>query len=219
MIVIFPLLILAGGSLIAVLVLARLHERRREAAYHAAAQVLGFEYLRDDAGPLTQLVNQIPILSEGRGHTFRHVVRTTLADVDAYLAEVTFYTGERKRQVRHTIAIAAFRTGFDRTPDFDLRLQNGYFNTIEGAHAQRDIDFDDDPLFSQTYTLTGPNEYAIRAFFTPDRRQHLTSLTDPPTIESHADWLVYLEPSTKPRLPQAITARFEHAFNVCEPLL
>jgi hypothetical protein len=219
MAVLLPLILIIGTAVISVLVMARMREKQREGAFQQAAGPLGIEYLRDEAGPLTQLVGQIPMLSKGKKHTFRHVMHTRPADVDAYLAEVQYTTGSGQHQTRHTIAIAAFRTGRDNTPDFELRAENGFFHKVASAFGQHDIDFDDDPLFSDGYILKGANEHAVREFFTRERRAALAELHDKPTIESHADWLVYLEKAKKLRKPESITERIEQAFSICEPLL
>jgi len=219
MAVLLPVILIFGAAIMSVLVMARMREKQREGAFQQAAAPLGIEYLRDEAGPLSQLVGQIPMLSKGKKHTFRHVMHARLADVDAYLAEVQYTTGSGQYESRHTIAIAAFRTGRERTPDFELRPENGFFHKLASAFGQHDIDFDDDPLFSDGYILKGANEHAVREFFTRERRAALAELNDKPTIESHADWLVYLEEAKKLRRPEAITQRIEQAFNICEPLL
>ena len=215
-----PALIIAIAVLVTAFCVAHfVYERKQREAYQRAASSLGIEYLNNNPGPLRQLVGQLPMLSKGRAPRFKHVMRTTLADVETYLAVYSYSTGSGSKKGRRYISIVAFRTGVDRAPDFELRSENVVLHTIASFFGKHDIDFEDDTEFSRGYVLKGDDEEAVRAYFTPERRRHLAELEDKPTVESHGDWVVVLGRGRKDRDPAVITQRIERSFAVCEPLL
>jgi hypothetical protein len=52
-------------------------------------------------------------------------------------------------------------------PAFSMR-QQGFFDKFGKVMGFQDIDFDSHPKFSGMFVLQGPNEEAVRKFFTPN---------------------------------------------------
>lgn len=217
--IMLPIVLVIGVLLVGGLLISRAFAKKQADAFRQAASSLGIEYLHTEAGPLRQLVGQVPMFSKGKGHKFRYVMRATVADLNVYLARVQYRTGSGKNQSTHTVSVSAFHMTNDLTPNFELRPENSFLHKFASFFGQHDIDFEDDRLFSDSFVLKGDNEVAVRDFFTDERRLHLVEQDPKPTIESFGTWLILLEKSRKNQKPEQIAARIEHAFAVVEPLL
>ena len=62
-------------------------------------------------------------------------------------------------------------------PRFEL-WPEGWASRIAEVVGMQDVDFSESPEFSRAYHLTGPNEPAIRALFTPEIREFLAVTPD-----------------------------------------
>ncbi len=83
-----------------------------------------------------------------------------------YLFDHTYVTGSGKNRHTHSFTPALFRFPGAGFPLFELRPEN-LLDQIGEMVGFRDIDIDGFPVFSDKYRLTGPDEAAVRAFFSP----------------------------------------------------
>lgn len=78
---------------------------------------------------------------------------------------------QKNRRYRDRFSIVAFHSDSLSIPNFILQPESFSFRLFEGIIAKKtslkDINFSSHPDFSDNYILTGPNESAIREYFTP----------------------------------------------------
>ncbi|MDX1682538.1 MAG: hypothetical protein R3336_05420, partial [Phycisphaeraceae bacterium] len=82
----------------------------------------------------------------------------------------TVGSGQGKSAVRQTCL--AYRKPGAQLPTFRCEPE-GFLHALAEKFGYTDIDFDDDPLFSDAFKLTGDNEAALRQWFDDDRRRFL----------------------------------------------
>lgn len=155
------------------------------------AERIGFRYLRSGFGvPLMDSFNQ------GDDRKFCDLLSGHYSGTETMLFDYE-YTPEtvdtdvfgfsRKRQTiaafHPTRALAEFR--------LDPR---GWRHKLDTTGAGRYIVFDDDPIFSQRYVLSGRDEAEIRRSFTPELRASLTRTSSLWIIQSSDGWVIIYIP-------------------------
>lgn len=81
-------------------------------------------------------------------------------------------------------------------PEFVLYPET-WMNRLGDKLLKEDIDFEDDPEFSQKYVLTGPDKTAVQEFFDARRRKALQEIQQIPTVEGSRNDLLFYRPSTR----------------------
>jgi hypothetical protein len=79
-----------------------------------------------------------------------------------------YVTGGGRGSAAHPFTLALIDCGGCPVPDFDLKPESLIYKIGEIV-GFKDIDLPAFPVFSDKYRLTGPDEAAVRMFFTPDR--------------------------------------------------
>ena len=87
-------------------------------------------------------------------------------DVKISIFDYRFTTGSGKNSTTHSQTIIALQSQQLRCPEFTMRPEV-FFDKIGSAMGFQDLDFDSHPQFSKLFVLKGPDEAAIRSFFTP----------------------------------------------------
>jgi len=187
----------------------RNERRKREAALRTVAADMGFTYVAD-ADPF----NAPPHLDQAMWKASPELANTHYGAPhhlrgDSSAGAVTVFDIHYERPgTKHNASDPHKRTqaGF-RFEDVDLpllriepedsddRFSSKTINLL--SRSWRDIDFDDDPAFSDRYTLRGEDEDATRAFFTRELIDFWMSLPAEHRLAAQAGGksvLVYREP-------------------------
>jgi hypothetical protein len=178
-------------------------ERRRGDALARAGRELGLEFTRE-GDLLPHGLHRLPFFHGGTGRNF---LRGAAAGGELLVFD--YSTGARRdrgasSQRSHTVAAFRFR-GLE-LPAFELGPA-GVLARIAAALGARAIDFADHPEFSRRFTLSGADESAVRALFTPPVRQFLAGLERKRRreVEARGEWLVVYRTGDKVR-PRALGA-------------
>jgi hypothetical protein len=166
-----PLVAIALVFLAVSVVVGKVHQRseaRRDRDYANFCAARGFFYLDAPAGDETGF-DAFWLFQRGRNRTIRHEISGTHAGYRFSAFEYSYITGGGRNTRRHVAAVLAWDTDTIRLPEFTLRREYLYdsLGQLLGGH---DIDFVEDPAFSDAYVLQGPNEAATRDLFTTEVR-------------------------------------------------
>jgi hypothetical protein len=81
-----------------------------------------------------------------------------------------YTTGGGKSSTTWSQTVAFFPGAGRDLPEFMLSPENPIAHAMEKLAGYKDIDFDENPVFSSRYLLRGSDETAIRSAFTADMR-------------------------------------------------
>ena len=96
-------------------------------------------------------------------------------------------------------------------PSFELRPEH-MFHKIGQALGYQDIDFDSHPTFSKQFLLRGPNEAAIRDFFTPELLEFFESHPGV-SVEAAGDRMIFYRASKRIK-PEDVRSFMEAGFKI-----
>jgi len=113
-----------------------------------------------------------------------------MADASGMLFDYQYTTGSGKSSSTHSQTVAAFHIPTARLPEFNCKPEH-FFHKIADMFGFPDIDFQDHPIFSKAYHLSGTDETAVRTLFNSDTIQWLETHKEKHwNITGHQDWLI-----------------------------
>jgi len=80
--------------------------------------------------------------------------------------EYAYTVSSGKSSQTYKFRVMCWEAGDKQLPLFAISPE-GFWKRLGQKLGRQDIDFDDDPTFSEAYELRGPDEAAIRGAFTP----------------------------------------------------
>ena len=107
------------------------------------------------------------VFKQGYYRRVEDIVSGTKNQVDIALIDFTFSTGSGNQRVNHRQSVVYLASPNFDLPQFLLRPETGS-DQVAAALGFNDIDFSDNPEFSNRYLLKGKQETEIRAAFTPE---------------------------------------------------
>lgn len=178
----------------------------------AADLKLSFEF-KDPFGLIEQLKAFDLFRRERKARIFRNgkitnVMRGMVEDTEVYLFDYTYVVsnGKSSRQVRQTVFFANNRNWY--LPNFRLKPETWWHKVLGALGAKTDINFSENPEFSEKYWLTGELEQLVRQQFGPELQAFLSE--QPPThVEGNNYYMLAYKPGTAIR-PEQLPAFFEH---------
>lgn len=163
---------------IAVVVVAVVMERKRRAAWQALAEQLGFTFAEKDHSMDDRY--SFAIFGKGHGRVAKNILTGEANGIAVTLADYQYTTGGGKNSTTHRQTLCILEN-----PDLDLPAMSIRPETpVSGfllkmvewlGVSEHDIDFEEDPEFSSAFLLSGPDEAAVRAVMTPERRAFFTA--------------------------------------------
>ncbi len=175
-----PFLIIGGVvSLIGGIVyLAWLMEKKRTEAMTAFAQSHGYVF----EGPAQQIIDELSgfkLFNQGRSRTAKNMMRGSKEPGAVRICDYQFTTGSGKHQQVHQQTICVLKTPGRMAPHFFVRRQRAFFDALGKVFGGQDINFEDDPTFSNAYVLqTNGDEQQLRGFMSVGLRETLSRMVD-----------------------------------------
>ena len=148
-----------------IVVFSTLLDRKRTEALHAMAGERNLAFFKDDELGLLTALNHLSLFSKGRDKKVSNVIKGDTEDIDIFVFDYEYTTGQGKSRSTPRQTVMMFRTAALRLPAFALRPEN-VFHKIGGLFGYQDIDFEHFPDFSAKYLLRGEDEEAVRNLFT-----------------------------------------------------
>jgi len=140
--------------------------KRRTAAFKEQADQMGLQFVDDPDGQAYHQFDNFKLFSRGHARRMTNLVEGDSGDVKISIFDYRFTTGSGKNSTTHNQTVIALVSQQLRCPEFSMRPQ-GFLDKIGSAMGFQDIDFDTHPEFSKLFVLQGPEEAAIRSYFTP----------------------------------------------------
>jgi hypothetical protein len=174
---ILPLLFLivpAGLALAAIFGLPRLLERRRQRAYAAFCLPRGYQYVPSRSNAEAQYADVVGMFKTGDSHRWRDEISGTFNGRAFTAFEYQYRTGGIQFRGVYITAMIHWRVDRVSLPHFTLVPAATYLFRI--GRTAEDIDFPEDKAFSKACILTGSDQAALRALFTPELRTALAAV-------------------------------------------
>ncbi len=165
---VFGILIFVGiVALVGViLIVAWLAEKKRDEKMREVANELGLDYFPEGNTVAMVELGSFSLLNSGRSRKQTKLIQGVTDEVKIAIFDYQYTTGGGKNSHTHRQSVASLRSDQLVMPAFTMRPEN-VFSQIGGLFGMKDIDFESHPQFSKMFVLKGPDEQAIRDFFTP----------------------------------------------------
>ena len=155
---------------------------------------------KDSFGLIAQLKGFDLFKRERRRKWFRNgkianVMRSKVGETEVYLFDYIYVvsTGKSSKKVAQTVFFANDKNWY--LPNFRLKPETWWHKVLGKLGAKTDINFSENPEFSDKYWLTGELESLIRKQFGPELQQFLSER--PPThLEGNNYYLLAYKPGT-----------------------
>jgi len=142
---------------------------RRRKAYEAFCFERGYQFEPERPGEEARHAATCQVFTEGHGRNWGFTIAATSGGAPFTAFEYKWVTGSGKNAQTHRIG-GLLWTMQRALPQF-LLTPEGLWARIVAYFGGQDIDFAESPEFSKAYRLRGSDEAAVRALFTPARRQ------------------------------------------------
>jgi hypothetical protein len=159
------LLVAVGSSIAACICFYRVYSQRRAAAMADACETMGFRFTEKVDKRMLATFTRIPLFHRGHSPTAYYAMEGEVGGWPVTAMQYSYTTGSGKSQHTHYQTVAIIH-GADDLPDFELRPKS-FWRKIGEALGLVSIKFANNPAFMSAYYLTGPDEKALRATFTP----------------------------------------------------
>lgn len=169
--------------------------RRRRLALEQLAESLGFIFQATAGTELRVGLPKFTLLQAGRRQQMENVLTGSTQTTQVMIFDWRYVTGSGKNTQNHLSTIVAIQSAELRMPLWLCRPES-VLDWIGLTFDGRDIDFEDQPLFSKKYHLHGNNEARLRRLFDADVcaffEQHAGSYA-----EASGEWLIYCRQGKK----------------------
>ncbi len=166
-----------------------LDKKRREALKMMAPR-MGFTYVERD----NSFINghkHLKMFSRGHGHSFTNVMEGEKYGVKVMLGDYHYTTGSGKNATHHNYTICIIRDKELTLPNFFLRREFGFLDSIGKLFGGQDINFPQDEKFSSSFVLQGTIESETRRFFNDRVRKAFLKFASTTTqVEAQDDSLI-----------------------------
>ena len=149
-------------------------EQKHVRAYQAFCASSGYQFVAERPGAQSDFTQIVPFFDRGYGRRWRHQISGQYNGVafSAFQYDYTISTGKSSATYRHAMIQWSSSKAL---PQFTLGPET-FFTRIGEVLGFHDIDFSDDPDFSDAYRLKGWEEMSVQSLFTPLIRQQLTAI-------------------------------------------
>ena len=169
-------LIVPGAlALAAIFGLPRLIERRRQNAYAAFCLPRAYQYLPSRSNAEAQYADIVGMFKTGGSHKWRDEISGTFNGRAFTAFEYQYATGAGRFRDVYTRGMIHWRLDRASFPHFTLVPASTYLFRL--GRTPEDIDFPEDKPFSKAYIVTGSDQAAVRALFTPGLRTALAAVS------------------------------------------
>ncbi len=187
-------------------------DRRRNADLAGLAAQLGLDYREKDEFGLLQQLKSFDLFRRMRrwfhNGQIVNVLSGRIGETDVYLFDYIYYVSSNnsRRRITQTVFFANDKNWF--LPDFRLKPETWWDKVMERLGMASDINFPEQPEFSNQFRLNGEMTELVREKFSPAVRQYLTER--PPThLEGNNYYLIAYKPRKKLNADEARDF-FEH---------
>lgn len=147
-----------------------LKERNRVQALRAMAAQMGFKFFYTDTS-LQKSLGNFKLFNQGHSRHTKNVFKGKHGNVSVSIADYEYMTGHGKHRYAYCQTIFVIKDPEMQIPHFFLRRESKLFDFLGKVFGGQDINFNDDPRFSDAFVLQAPSEAQTRALFNRDIRE------------------------------------------------
>ena len=208
-----PAVVIIGFVLIAgvAIYLVYVYEKKLTEKWQYAAEELGLSFLPEGDANTQNRLNRFELFNSGRARKMKNLIQGITDEVHLAIFDYRYTTGSGKHQQTHSQTVVFVESPQLVMPAFTMRAE-GFFDKIGGVLGFQDIDFEEFPTFSGMYVLKGPNESAIRSFFSPEIIQFFESQPSV-SVEGKNGALVFYQPQVR-RKPEELKDLLTSAYEI-----
>ena len=164
---------------------------QRKLEMQAAAQSLGYA-CEDNLTHLLMQFKHFKLLQNGRSQEFLNVMGGQNNGFDVRIGDYRYVTGSGRSRRSHHVSLVILQKQGAALPHFFVRKEMAVFDFLGKVFGGQDINFVDDPVFSNAFVLQGLVERDVRVLFSPQVRQQFSMFASQSiTIEGHNDMLLF----------------------------
>ncbi len=201
------------------------HKRKSELARTAAmeklAHELGLMFSATDSFGLANQLQNFELFKRERSRWFnkgkiKNILSGLVGDTSVYLFDYTYtvQAGKSRKEISQTVFFANEKAWF--LPNFHLKPEKWWHKLQVKLGMSSDINFEDNPEFSEKFWLQGELEPLIREQFTPQLQGFMCE-KPPAHLEGNNYYLIGYKP--KKRLdPGQAKLFFEHCSEIVQML-
>jgi len=212
---IFVAIVIPFAAIMAIVVIRIRRRHRREGLERAAAD-LEMTYVRS---PGRSLADGTAIGRRGRRRRSSHAIRGTLEDLEVEIFDHSYVTGGGQHTQRHHQTVVRLSGSTVTLPAFVLSPESFMQRVIEKLGFADDIDFDEDPAFSDRFRLEAESTdvEAVRDLFDAELRERCMSLPKDLWVEARGNAVIVYRHRRRIR-PDQVMERLTEAFDVASLL-
>ena len=168
---VFFLILLGGGAIVVISVVL---DKIRSGKIEALARSLALTYRRKATEGDAALPIGCHLADLGHGKVVSNVLEAaTTPELAFTIFDYAYTTGYGKSSTTYNQTISRMQSSLLQLPGFILFPETFFSKLGDKWATQKDINFPDTPLFSESFILRGEDEAAIRALFTVTLRKEL----------------------------------------------
>ena len=165
------LITIAGCSVVALFAIVaytkRSNRKRRVVAFNEQANQMGLQILDDPDGQVLRQFDNFKLFSQGNKRQITNLIEADGQDVKILIFDYRFSTNPTgKGSTAHEQTVVALKSRLLRCPEILVRPKT-LADKLDSASGFQPNSFDLNSEFSKLFVLNGPDEAAIRNFFTP----------------------------------------------------
>lgn len=165
-------LILFGGiGLFAVgaIAIAMWTQQKRKEAWQQVAEELGLPFV-DKSNGVLGTCSSFKTFNRGHSRSFYNAIQGDAGDTRITIGDYQFTTGSGKNRTTHVHTMCVLESVSLCTPHCYLRPERAMLDKLGAMLGGQDINFEEDPEFSNAYVLQGDTEAAVRELFDEEIR-------------------------------------------------
>lgn len=185
-------------------------EKKRKQNLTEFANGLGLQYFEELPAVDANRFQTFQLANKGRGQKASSAIIADSGQMRMVIFDYKFVTGSGKNKSTHRQSVVMSSGQELQAPDFSIAPE-GFLHRIGDFFGFKDIDFEDDQAFSDQFLLNGPDETAIREYFTADRRRAFLKYKDI-SVEASNNSFIYhcgLRKASADEIKQLMERSFE----------
>lgn len=174
-----------------VALVSKFDKKRTEGLTKAAAD-MSLPFSKAVTSEQVDQLTQFPLMQRGSSRESSNAIVAETAELRLMLLDHKYVSGSGKNKSVHRQTVAWVASNRLNMPSFSL-CPESWFDRLGDWILRRDIDFDEDPEFSQKFALSGSDQASIREFFSSRRRQALLKI-NLPYVEAMRHGFIFYRP-------------------------
>lgn len=160
-----------------IFIVAKVADKKRTDQVRQLAGDMGLAHRDQLEGEDQSAFSLMPLANRGRHRRTSNVIVADSGELRMVIFDYRFTTGGGKNKTTHRQTVVLAQSNDLQVPQFSLSPES-FFHRIADFFGMKDIDFEEDKVFSEKFLLHGSEEASVRDFFSESRRRKLMDYVD-----------------------------------------